>query len=418
MRPKPDGVHRFMDTLLEQLGWEALDDDTSSTITSFSSSTVPVDPPVVLDISTSFEQIRCEHGGRCNRPDCIICQSRKSSNKAHIATHNLKDKQNLYLVSLTIAGNKYDTTKAKIGHLRSSFKRLQRSSWWQSKVVGGLYGLDASYSEDTGFNPHLHLVIESDPINKSDLRQQWLKVGGGVQIDLKAIGPTERDKYRTSRYCLKPALLGFKDRPALKDEWLAAVGRQRKSDRFGSWRNTSSNPTRWTRPPRPEAAPEAAPEATTETFATSPADEAGWREEASAILGIGVTDNQDGTINQGHETQPQITGIEINQGELWGKTHINPDDWMPTDTKQSNWPSSVFCSHGNQKHELAVKRKTIPASTLGAEIRPSLCGLDDQSIVPTTTSPFDATNGLNSSTGKRSTCSIAATTKWESLDGS
>src|SRR5690348_5500051 len=80
----------------------------------------------ILDSSTTQRQIPCSYRNRCNRPDCLICQSRKASNKAYVAAFNLNDKPNLYLVSLTFEQREDETLAEKLEHLRGSWFRLKR----------------------------------------------------------------------------------------------------------------------------------------------------------------------------------------------------------------------------------------------------------------------------------------------------
>lgn len=93
--------------------------------------------------------------------------------------------------------------------------------------------------------------VETEPMNGSDLRRQWTRAtGGSYQIDLQVMGDTEKDRFCTSRYVLKPAFAGFEDDDGLKRMWLNAVGRRRKNDRFGAWRNSKNAKSNWRKIPR------------------------------------------------------------------------------------------------------------------------------------------------------------------------
>ncbi len=182
----------------------------------------------------------------CQSPDCIKCDDRKSHRKAKKLAAKIEAAQNrgnaVAFVTLTIRHRDQKVKAQRIATLEA-FRALRASKWWKAAVLGGhaTYHFAGSHAEEDGYNTHLHMVTELaagvDGVDVDELREVWVRVGGGIMVEAKTIPPQYRDRQRVAHYLTAGLLRQFIDRDMAELRRVrAATYRAAKSLPFGTWR--------------------------------------------------------------------------------------------------------------------------------------------------------------------------------------
>lgn len=125
--------------------------------------------------------------------------------------------------------------------LYASFRQLRRRVAWNT-IIGGAWFLDLTYNATAQhWHPHLHLIVEAEGFNVSDIQHRWLKLTGG-SVYHSPLTPTADDTDRLTAYHTLPPHLkdGAKGKTfatisSLRQEYAVAVKGKQLYRCFGSW---------------------------------------------------------------------------------------------------------------------------------------------------------------------------------------
>jgi len=105
---------------------------------------------------------------------------------------------------------------------------LRQRAWWRKNVRGGAYFIEFRHTAQ-GWNPHLHVIVESAFLPVGTIRRHWESVSPGKIVDIRRIPLGSAVRYVT-KYCTKldlPEVLQQQASDALKSKRLFTL--------FGRW---------------------------------------------------------------------------------------------------------------------------------------------------------------------------------------
>jgi hypothetical protein len=185
-----------------------------------------------------FVTVICGHCGHllqvpsyCGNRFCQVCGRLRSGRLRRRISQvtgkiALRKYDSIKLVTLTIprSSGLADTVR----DLQVAFRRLRQRAFWKKYVRGGAYFIEFKHS-DKGWNPHLHILLESAYIPVKELSKHWASVSPGRIVDIRKIPLGAAVGYVT-KYCSKLDLsedLQFEASDALKGKRLFTL--------FGKW---------------------------------------------------------------------------------------------------------------------------------------------------------------------------------------
>ncbi len=86
------------------------------------------------------------------------------------------------------------------------FRKLRKTAWFKKHVRGGtwFYHIKKSQS-DHKWHPHIHCLVDSDYIDKTELSKRWLKITGSSKVvHIKAVTNPENSVKHAARYSAEP----------------------------------------------------------------------------------------------------------------------------------------------------------------------------------------------------------------------
>jgi len=137
----------------------------------------------------------------CGQPLCWFCARRRQRQLAgEHADAALRIQQPLF-VTFTLPDHAYlDGVAAE---MISAFSAIRRLYLYKARAQGGFYSLEFD-SNDMGkrlFHPHLHVLLDSEPIAESWFRDQWHRRTGAVIVQAF---PDRKHPWERLDYLLKP----------------------------------------------------------------------------------------------------------------------------------------------------------------------------------------------------------------------
>jgi len=146
--------------------------------------------------SHSFVTLVCEHCGAtiripnyCGNRFCSVCSKpRQARIRRRIISvlHQVQPRRYDSLKLLTLTIPRRQPLRNGVDQLLTSFRRLRQRKFWKKNVRGGAYFIEFKHSP-AGWNPHLHIILESSFIPVKKLSELWSKVSPGKIVDIRKI---------------------------------------------------------------------------------------------------------------------------------------------------------------------------------------------------------------------------------------
>lgn len=97
----------------------------------------------------------------------------------------------------------------QVNFLYRCFQKLRKRKFITKRLRGGVWFFQVKKSKDgQAWHPHLHVLIDSDFIDRKKLSQMWAEITlGSTVIDIRAVIDTDRAVQHNARYCAGPASL-------------------------------------------------------------------------------------------------------------------------------------------------------------------------------------------------------------------
>lgn len=134
---------------------------------------------------------------------------------------------------------------SQIDRLYKAFRLFRKHKVLRDKCRGGVWFFQVKRSSKTGeWHPHLHIVLDSDYINKVQLQDDWfITTGDSFVVDIRAIKDPGKVADYVSRYCARPCnLTDYQEDD--QDEIAGVLHRKRLCGRFGTGTQCDFRPKR------------------------------------------------------------------------------------------------------------------------------------------------------------------------------
>jgi len=186
----------------------------------------------------SFATLFCGHCGHVIRvpvycgnrfcPECSKARTGRLRARVRAIVNSLQIQKNDSIKLLTITVPRQKSLADGVNLLVKSFRRLRQRAYFKKRVRGGAYFIEFKHT-DEGWNPHLHVLIESAFLPVQILSKHLSSVGAGQICDIRRIPPGAAINYVT-KYCTKldlPKALQYQATEVLRNKRLFTV--------FGAW---------------------------------------------------------------------------------------------------------------------------------------------------------------------------------------
>lgn len=165
-------------------------------------------------------------------PECSKSRTRIVRNRLSNIIRQLQVSKHDSIKLLTLTIPRITSLTAGVELLVKSFRRLRQRKYFRNKVRGGAYFIEFKRTS-AGWNPHLHIILESAFIPVEKLAAVWADVSPGTIVDIRRIPPGAAINYVT-KYCTKldlPEALQLQATEALRNKRLFTI--------FGTWSKVS-----------------------------------------------------------------------------------------------------------------------------------------------------------------------------------
>lgn len=181
-------------------------------------------------------------GSTCHDRFCVPCATERARRIALNVIERVGNTRTRF-VTLTLRQTPIGLSSS-IDRLLTSFRKLQKTKLWKSKVTGGIGFMEVKLnSEARMWNVHLHLLCTGHYIPRDELSAAWHKCTGDsfvVHIMLPR-GHRHVIKYVT-KYASKPLNTSFSSDTEALNEAVAALKGRRLCTTFGGWRGVLVQP--------------------------------------------------------------------------------------------------------------------------------------------------------------------------------
>lgn len=175
----------------------------------------------------------------CHDRFCVPCMNARARLIARRLAELCKGKT-VRFVTLTLRQDGRSLS-ARIDRLRKAFRRLKASDRWKENVKGGAEFLEVKWSSnDLGWHPHLHLIVEGCFYDHADLSADWFEAtGDSTVVDIQSIDNESHLRHYVTKYVTKgvDASVSVHDQRFL--ECMSALRGRRLCGLFGSWRGAN-----------------------------------------------------------------------------------------------------------------------------------------------------------------------------------
>lgn len=144
----------------------------------------------------------------CRLRWCPVCSEAKRARIRAEVSEWLSHVRKPKFITLTMSHVALPLSE-QIAALYRGFRLLRQHKAVKQSMRGGIWFVQIKRSETDGcWHPHLHIIADSNYIDKRVLSQEWfLSTGNSYIIDIRAVqNPQETCDY-VSRYCAKPCKL-------------------------------------------------------------------------------------------------------------------------------------------------------------------------------------------------------------------
>jgi len=190
----------------------------------------------------------------CDSVFCPECAARRAKPyQQKIWEVIRKDKRNLFFVTFTLKSTAH-LDRERVDLLIGAFKKLRESKPWDEMIAGGFYSIEATWNQQAGWHPHLHVLVKAaDDFGKMKRAEQriWLSrikalwreiTGDSYYIHIDRVYGIDKKGRKTRRineravkelvkYSTKAA--DFCERPDLIGEFRDAFKNVRRMQAFG-----------------------------------------------------------------------------------------------------------------------------------------------------------------------------------------
>lgn len=143
---------------------------------------------------------------RCGRRSCPICRKSLYFRLLRGYLAIARGVQNPKLLTLTTA-TRGALTREAVNAIRSAFQRLLHRKYFCTRIRGGLYVIEIKFGE-TGWNVHLHALIDSSYLDQETISSTWQQITGDSYIvDIRQIFSARVGLRYILKYMLKPPVL-------------------------------------------------------------------------------------------------------------------------------------------------------------------------------------------------------------------
>jgi len=144
----------------------------------------------------------------CKLRWCPVCAESRQMHIREQVTAYIKTIRRPRLLTLTMSHSS-DPLQEQVDRLYHAFRLLRKHRAIARLIRGGCWFFQIKKSKRDGcWHPHLHIILDSDYINKFTMSQEWfLTTGNSYIIDIRAITDPGKVADYVSRYCAKPCNL-------------------------------------------------------------------------------------------------------------------------------------------------------------------------------------------------------------------
>ena len=140
---------------------------------------------------------------RCKSRACPHCSIIRGNEIEKRIQTLIKHCDSPRLLTLTLKSSK-NPLSTQLQHLKSSFNKLRRTKQWKTKIKGGLSILEITWNPSTGWNPHLHCVVDATYWKQSSISLLWKKITTDSPIiDIRMIYSIKNTSHYISKYISK-----------------------------------------------------------------------------------------------------------------------------------------------------------------------------------------------------------------------
>jgi len=189
-----------------------------------------------------FSAMMCEHCGsdrlrasphHCGVRLCPIDEERRAVSNRRITRILLKT-PDLHLIFLTLTfKNRPEITGEWLSENTAGFRRFRNRKAWKEHVNGGLFTLEVIYTDEMGYHPHFHIVMDAKYWNQFEISRIWNEVtrGDGRIIDIRKIRGDRVDEF--CKYVAKASQ--YSDQWKVTCALFEALKGKRLFSGFGGW---------------------------------------------------------------------------------------------------------------------------------------------------------------------------------------
>jgi len=168
-------------------------------------------------------------------PTCGRIRSRRLLRRIGSVTAKIVPKKGDTIKLLTLTVPRSRNLKGTVDELIRSFRRFRQRAWWKKHVRGGAYFIEFKHTAN-GWNPHLHVLVESSFMPVKTIRQHWERVSTGKIVDIRRIPIGSAIRY-CAKYCAKLDLP-----TALQQQASDSLQNRRLFTFFGYWSRVPADP--------------------------------------------------------------------------------------------------------------------------------------------------------------------------------
>lgn len=143
---------------------------------------------------------------RCGRRSCPICRKSLHFRLLREYLTIARRVQHPKLLTLTRVTRKA-LTRQEVSAIRSAFQRLLHRQYFRERIHGGLYVIEIK-SGGTGWNLHLHALIEASYLDQRIISNNWQQItGDSYVVDIRQAYSARTGLRYILKYMLKPPVL-------------------------------------------------------------------------------------------------------------------------------------------------------------------------------------------------------------------
>lgn len=170
---------------------------------------------------------------RCRSRLCVRCAKLRQRELLAKLAPRVKHFDAPKIVTLTTRSTRDIPLREQLQRLGRLFRKLRQDPRWKSRVAGGFWGIECTYSRKHGWHPHLHALVDSPYIPWQQLRQAWEQlVGEHAGVDIRAVHSRQAAAKYVAEYVSKSSNLEQLQNTEIP-EWALAVHGLRLIQTFG-----------------------------------------------------------------------------------------------------------------------------------------------------------------------------------------